>query len=253
MEQGYRKPGEAWIFCNLVFLAHFNGSFNKTPALRTGNFRYLGCIMKAIFTSLLFSLTVFVATAQRVVADCTVTFAIATDDGNADKDVTESLKASTKTVYIKGNDSRTDLVSPSFTQTLLYNKNSGSAVILREFGNNKFMTRLDNAKWAAENKKYEGMTVSLSQSETKTILGYECKKAVIQMKDGSNFNLYYATAIVPSVKEFEYQFKDIPGFVLEYEAEADNKKIKYTATKINIGPVPASKFDLPTSGYRLLN
>jgi hypothetical protein len=39
---------------------------------------------------------------QRVVADCTITYAISTDEGNADKDVTESLKASTKTVYIKG-------------------------------------------------------------------------------------------------------------------------------------------------------
>jgi hypothetical protein len=42
----------------------------------------------------------------------------------------------------------------------MYNKTSGNAVILREFGNNKFMTRLDNAKWDAENKKYEGMTVA---------------------------------------------------------------------------------------------
>jgi GLPGLI family protein len=209
--------------------------------------------MKIIFTTLALTLSTLIATAQRVVADCAITYAIGTDEGNADKDVTESLKASTKTVYIKGNDSRTDLVSPSFTQTLLYNKTTGNAVILREFGNNKFMTKLDNAKWVAENKKYEGMTVSLSPTETKTILGYECKKAVIQMNDGSSFTLYYATAIVPSVKEFEYQFKDIPGFVLEFESEADSKKIKYTATKINLAPVQASRFDVPTSGYRLLN
>jgi GLPGLI family protein len=191
---------------------------------------------------------------QRVVAECTVTYAISAEEGNADKDVIESLKASTKTVYIKANDSRTDLVSPSFTQSVLYNKSTGTAVILREFGNNKFMTKLDNSKWVAENKRYDGMTVSFPGNETKTILGYECKKAVIQLKDGTAFNLYYAGNIVPSVKEFEYQFKDIPGFVLEYESqEAESKKIKYTATKINLSPVQASRFDLPTSGYRLLN
>ncbi len=211
--------------------------------------------MKAFLSIILITFLVAQAPAQpRVVADCTITYAISTDEGNADKDVTETLKASTKTVYIKGNDSRTDLVSPSFTQSLLYNRNTGNAVILREFGNNKFMTKLDNSKWVAENKKYEGMTISLSGTETKTILGYECKKAVIQMKDGSSFTLYYATAIVPSVKEFEYQFKDIPGFVLEFESqEADGKKIKYTAIKINLSPVQASRFDIPASGYRLLN
>lgn len=210
--------------------------------------------MKAIFTTFSLLACMLTASAQRVVADCTVTYAITTEDSNADKDVMESLKASTKTVYIKANDSRSDLVSPTFKQSVLYNKTTGNAVILREIGNNKFMTRLDNAKWVAENKKYDGMSVSISSGETKTILGYECRRAMIQTKDGGSFTLYFASAIVPSVKEFEYQFKDIPGFVLEFESqEADGKKIKYTATKINLAPVQASRFDIPTSGYRLLN
>lgn len=202
-----------------------------------------------------FFMQVTVASAQqRMVAECAITYSISAEEGNADKDVVESLKASTKTVYIKGNDSRTDLISPSFKQSVLYNKNTRSAVILRELGNNKFMTKLDNSQWASENKRYEGMTVSLSNNESKTILGYECKKAVLQLKDGSVFTIFYATNIIPSVKEFEYQFKDIPGFVLEYESqEAESKKIKYTAVKINLSPVQASRFDIPTSGYRLLN
>ena len=98
------------------------------------------------------------------------------------------------------------------------------------------------------------MKITYVSGDIKTILGYECKKAVLELKDGSTFTLYYATNIVPSVKEFEYQFKDIPGFVLEFESqETDSKKIKYTATKINLSPVQASRFDLPTSGYRILN
>jgi GLPGLI family protein len=204
---------------------------------------------------LLISFTGITATAQqqRVVAECTVTYSITAEETNADKDVIESLRASTKTVYIKANDSRSDLVSPSFTQTVLYNKNIGNAVILRQIGNNKFMTRLDNAQWVAENKRYDGMTVTLVSGEGKTLLGYDCKKAVIQLKDGTAFTIFYAGNIVPSVKEFEYQFKDIPGFVLEYESqETAGKKIKYTATKINLNPVQASRFDVPTSGYRIL-
>ena len=159
-----------------------------------------------MFLSITASLLMFVTAMSqpRIVADCTITYAISADE-TTDKDVNESLKASTKTVYMRGNESRTDLVSPSFTQSLLYSKTTGSAVILREFGNNKFMTKLDAKAWATENKKYDGMTVSLANSETKTILGYE------------------------------------------------SKKIKYTATKINLSPVQASRFDIPTSGYRLLN
>jgi GLPGLI family protein len=207
-----------------------------------------------IFTFLLLSnLLLTEANAQqRVIAECTITYVIGAEDGSVDKDGIESLKSSTKTVYIKGNDIRTDLISPSFSQSLLYNKTTGNAVILREFGNNKFMTKLDNAKWIAANRRYDSLKLTLL-NDAKTILGYDCKKAMIQLKDGSQFAVYYATSIIPSVKEFEYQFKDIPGFVLEYEAQEGEKRIKYTATKINLNPVQASKFDIPIAGYRILN
>lgn len=209
--------------------------------------------MKKIFTLILSFIALATMAQQRVVAECSVTFSVGAEEGSVDKDFIESLKSTSKTVYIKGNDSRTDLASPSFSQSLFYNKVTGAGVILREFGGNKFMTKLDNAKWLAQNIRYDGSKVTIV-NETKTILGYECKKAMILLKDGSSFAVYYATNIVPSVKEFEYQFKDIPGFVLEYEAqESDNRKIKYTATKLNLNPVQASRFDVPTSGYRLLN
>lgn len=181
---------------------------------------------------------------QRVVAECTINYAI-TEDGSNNSN-------STKTVFIKGNDSRMYIISSSFSQSIFYDKASGNAVVLREFGNNKVMTKLSKSQWIEKNKKFEDATLSLI-GDTKTILGYECKKATLQPKEGNLVTLYYATAIAPSVKEFEYQFKDVPGFVLEYETEENGKKIKYTATKINLSPVQTSKFDVPSAGYRILN
>lgn len=190
----------------------------------------------------------------RVVAECTVSYSISVDNATGlDKEAVELLKSSSKTVYIKGNDSRVDLMSSSFLQTMIFDKTTGNAVILRELGANKFMTKLESKAWIAQNSKYNGMTISY-ENETKNILGYDCKKAVLKLQNGTSFSVYYATAITPSVKEFEFQFKDIPGFVLEYEAqEGGAQKITYKATKINLNPVQASKFDIPTSGYRLLN
>jgi GLPGLI family protein len=198
-------------------------------------------------------LCVFSFAQQRVVAECTVTYQISLEESNQNKDVQNAIQQSTKTVYIKGNDCRVDLNSPSLLQSVIYDKTNGSAVILREFGNNKFMTNLNNMEWKDANKQYDGMTIKLT-NETKTILGYECKKAVLNLKDSSVFNVYYATAIIPSVREFEYQFKDVPGFVLEFDIrEKGASVVRYKATKINLSPVQASKYDIPTSGYRLLN
>lgn len=213
--------------------------------------------MRLIFATIVMIVLAFnnpVLAQQRVVAECTVIYKITLDDGTVDKDVTNSISKSAKTVYIKGNDSRVDLVSPAIQQSVIYDKSQNTAVVLREFGTNKFMNRLSKDQWIAANKQYQGMTTSL-QNENKTILGYECKKAIISLKDGTVFNLYYATSIVPSVKEFEYPFKDVPGFVLEYQIKesGDNTLVNYRADKISLSPVLASKFDIPTSGYRLMN
>lgn len=205
-----------------------------------------------IVISLFFLSSAFAQT--RVVAECTVVYGITiTNENQTDKEALAQLKLSSKTAYIKGNHSRVDLNSPSFTQSLIYNKATGNAVILREIGTNKFLTKLDSKDWVKQNEKFNGMIITY-KSDTKKILGYDCKKALIQLADGSTFSVFYTTAVAPSVKEFEYQFKDIPGFVLEYEAmDGYTEKITYTANKISLSPVHASKFDIPTSGYRLLN
>jgi GLPGLI family protein len=215
---------------------------------------FKGSIMKTIFAILVLGLVTPALAQQRVVAECTVIFKITLDDGTVDKDVSNSISKSAKTVFIKGNDSRVDLVSPAIQQSIIYDKTQNTAVVLREFGTNKFMNRLSKEQWVTANKQYQGMAISLV-NETKTILGYECKKAMITLKDGTVFSLYYATAIIPSVKEFEYQFKDVPGFVLEYQIKesGDNTLVNYRAEKISLSPVLASKFDIPTSGYRIMN
>lgn len=202
-------------------------------------------------TLMLFFISVFAQ--QRVVAECTVAYNITLDDNSVDAGTAATLKATTKTVYIKGVNSRTDLTSPSFSQSVIYNKNTATATILRSIGANKFMTKLDQSKWISEHARYTNMKL-IKSDETKTILGYECKKLVLELTDGTTLNVFYAANIAPSVKEFEYQFKDVPGFVLEYEAtETEGRKIKYTAAQINFNPVAASRFDIPTSGYRILN
>ena len=53
----------------------------------------------------------------------------------------------------------------------------------------------------------------------------------------------------------QYMFKDIPGFVLGYEMiDVAGVKTIFRATQINLyNPVAASKFDIPTKGYRILS
>lgn len=190
---------------------------------------------------------------QRVVAECTIVYAMSVDSTSTDKSLANNLKSATKTIYIKGNNARTDLVSTAFTQSIFYDKTKGSAVILRELGSNKFITKLDSTQWLQEKLEFDSMVTTITK-DSKKILGYDCKKAELQLKNGKVYTLYFTPTLSPSVKEVDYEFKDIPGLVLAYQvASSDGKKINYTAIKFNLSPVPASKFDVPTNGYRILN
>jgi GLPGLI family protein len=204
-------------------------------------------------TLLLFSLfcIAFKATAQNivVVGDCTVTYTISGGDAGTNK----NLAGATKTLYIKGKMSRVDLNSPGFNQSVIYDNKTGSAVVLKEVGSEKYKSVFKPDQWKNENRRFDGLKI-IPANEKKTILGYDCKKVIATLKDGSSYSMYYALAIAPSATENPFQFKDIPGFVLEYETSSgtDASKIIYTATMINFNPVPASKFEIPVTGYRLL-
>ncbi len=208
--------------------------------------------MKRLILLLLFvTLANALFSQQRIIAECTITYNIAVSD-TVSLTMQNALKASSKTVYVKGNESRVDLVSPAFSQSVIYDKTEGTATILREFGSNKFISTLDNDKWIEVNKQFDGLSIETTE-EHKTILGYDCVKAFLHLKDSSIYTVYYTPSIIPSVKEFEYQFKDISGLVLSYEAlGTKGEKLTYTASKVNLSPVPANVFSIPSSGYRVL-
>jgi len=163
------------------------------------------------------------------------------------------LNHAEKTLYIRGVKSRSELHTPNFVQAIIYDSKTDSSVVLRELGNTKYISFLSGESRRQKNLKYEGMKFNQTD-EKKTILGYECQKVVTTLADGTSYNVYFTPSIVPSARGYEYQFKDLPGLVLEYEAilEKGNTKVTFTASNIDFTPVPVAKFDIPKTGYRLL-
>lgn len=206
--------------------------------------------MRHLFSLLLVaSLSAGAQTKPKIVTECTVDFSVALGEGTN----TGSAPQPTLVLYIKGQQSRLDFISPSFKQVKFYDGKTKSAVILQDLGATKVRRDLDSTKWQKLNEKYDDIAIGYTD-EKKTILGYECKKANITLKNGSSYSLFYAVEIIPSTRDYEFQFRGIPGFVLEYEAAAEgsNQKVTYTATKINLSPVTPAKFEIPKTGYRVL-
>jgi len=189
------------------------------------------------------------AVAQKRVSELTLVYDTEITTGSKDPKLADAFDGATNTIYIKGTQSRSEMVSALFTSTTIHDAKTGTAVVLREVSGQKLLIRLTADDWKDKNKRYEGISFK-DKSGTKVIAGYTTTKAIATLPDGTTFTVYYTKDIVPENREYEYQFRSLAGLPLEYEMNQGNLKIKYTVSQINLNPVPASKFDIPKTGYR---
>jgi GLPGLI family protein len=191
------------------------------------------------------------ANAQRNIAEATIVYDMVIQTGNNMPQSGDALTGATTTVYLKGNNSRTDMASSLGKEITIYNSKTNNAVILKEFSGQKLMITLTKENWIAKNKMYSNIKFELT-GESKIIGGYNTKKAIAKMADGKTFEVYYTPELVPANKEYDLTFSNLPGLAVQYEIESGKMKFKYTLAKINYDPVQVSLFDFPTSGYRTM-
>jgi len=202
----------------------------------------------------LFLLTLYIgplAQAQKKVSELTLVYDAVISTGDNQPKLADAFDGATTTVYIKGTLSRSEMISALASFTSIHDAKTGAAVVLQEISGQKLLIRMTADNWKDKNKRYDGISFK-NTGEAKTIAGYKCIKAVATMKDGAAFTVYYTKEIIPENSEYDVQFKNLEGLPLEYELTQGALKIKYTVSKINMNPVPASKFDIPKSGYREL-
>lgn len=205
--------------------------------------------MKTLLSFIMFLCVTTSVFSQKKISELTLVYDAKVTTGNAEPKMADAFDGATTTIYLKGNLSRSEMVSALFSSTTIHDAKTGTAVVLREVSGQKLLIRMSSKDWKEKNDRYDGITFTNS-TETKDIAGYKCVKAVAKMNDGSAFTVYYTPDIVPENKEYDYHFKNLNGLPLEYELTQRNLTIRYTVSKINLNPVPASKFDIPTSGYR---
>ncbi len=209
--------------------------------------------MNKIITILLISFIGSVsAFSQRKVSELMLSYDTQISTGSNEPKMADAFDGAVTTVYIKGPLSRSEMTSALFSSTTIHDAKAGTAVALREVSGQKLLIRMTAENWKEKNKKYEGISFT-NTTETKVIAGYKCVKAEAKLADGTVFAVYYTTEIVPENREYEnMMFKNLEGLPLEWELVQGKLKIKYTLSKINMNPIPVSKFDIPKSGYREL-
>ena len=204
----------------------------------------------ALFTAVIFAATVNAQTPLKL-TEATITYDIVINTSNEKPQGADLLDGATSVIYLKGNSSRSEMISSLGTQATIIDGKTGNVAILKEYGEQRYMIRMTPANWKESNKKYEGITFTYLD-EYKTIAGYNCQKAIGKLADNSTFTVYFTKDLQPVNKDFQYLNKNLPGLAMQYEATMGTLKVTYTVSTINQNPVPQAKLDMPKSGYRVM-
>lgn len=173
------------------------------------------------------------------------------ETGSGEPKMADMFDGATTTIFLKGNKSRTELMSSLGSEATIFDAATGTGVILKDYSGQKLMITLSVANWSQNNSKYDGITF-VNTGESEKIAGFNCKKSIAKLKNGESFTVYYTTEVNPANKSYDAQFKTLPGLPVQYEMESGKMKLKFTLASISYNPVSASKFEIPTSGYRVL-
>src|SRR6185369_17182948 len=189
--------------------------------------------------------------AQKKLSEGSIVYNVVVNTNDPNPKLADGFDGATNTIYIKGKLSRSELVSVFGTQSTIIDGRTGNVNVLKEYGDKKYMISMTPADWIEANQKYDSVAFTYLD-EYKTIAGYNCRKAIGKLKNGESFTVYYTTELVPENQNFQYSNRTLPGLALEYESSLGKNKVVFSASKISFDPVPASKFDLPKSGFRIM-
>jgi hypothetical protein len=107
---------------------------------------------------------------QKKVSELTLVYDASITTGSKEPKLADAFDGATTTVYIKGNMSRSEMVSSLASFTTIHDARTGAAVVLQEVSGQKLLIRMTGDNWNEKNKRYDGITFT-NTTETKQIAG----------------------------------------------------------------------------------
>ncbi len=186
--------------------------------------------MKQLFIALL-TFVAFSSSAQLTEGHVAYKIDCVSDNPDMQMAVT-MLQGSTMEIYFNEGLTRSEMkMGTMMSISTLTNEKTGDFLMLMSgmVGKNAILTTLDDInKEKAETPEMEVTLVD----ETKTIMGYVCKKAIMTSEDGLESLFWYTEEIKVASKGQSYLNEKVPGFPLEYEINNAGLKMVLTVTEI---------------------
>ena len=206
--------------------------------------------MKKLFLSV-FTLATMLA-AQAQIKEGSVTYSVNFEGMPPEQ--AGMMKGTEMKMYFKDKKSRSEF-SNAFFNTITISDENTSTTLMEQMGQKQFY-KLKKEDMEKEAKKTPDPKITYTE-EKKTIAGYECKKAIVEMKnekgETNKVDVWYTDKLQGSTggsgRMGGNQFKGLKGAPLEFSMQQGPMKLQMVATNVSTSPIPDAKFAVSTDGY----
>lgn len=202
--------------------------------------------MKRLFLIAFFAFTYSFSSAQDF--EGIITFSISYDALPPEMADVVAMLPKEQIFYIKNHKSKF-LQSSSMSNTVVISdsKTTISTVLIDAMGQKYKMTIDTNEMTDVEGETDEDIKINYV-NESKTIAGYDCKKAVVIMDGFDQEAIFYYTEEIAPLMLNGMEGLHLKGLPLEYRISMDGMTMVMKATKVDKTAVPDSTFEIP-DGY----
>jgi GLPGLI family protein len=199
--------------------------------------------MKNLFLTSIFLLSALLSVnAQTFEGE--ITYKITYSDLPEEAEMYKAMLPSKSVVVMKNEKTMTEQKSMGIVNIkIISNTKTKKTVMLMDMMGKKIMMEDDMDSDEIKKSEFE----VIKKSETKTIAGYKCNKAILKGKDGNEV-VYWYTKSLPGYKGKSMPNIDIKGFPMEFEIKQEAMSMKMTVTTVDKKAVSNSVFDIP-EGY----
>lgn len=142
----------------------------------------------------------------------------------------DQMEGSTLELTFDDGKIRSDMfVGQMMTTTTVSIEGKDTSLVLIDGMMGKIAMKVTKADMDEEQRlAYENRAIDLID-ETKEIMGYECKKAIITSGDAEESIVWYTEEILPNYREGQYLFGEVPGTPLEMYSTWGKMNLKMVA------------------------
>ena len=161
------------------------------------------------------------------------------------------MAGSTMDLYFMPEKSKLEMVMGTFMKmNTTVDVKTQKGLMLMEVMGNKTATEINISNANAENATEPKIVVT---NETKTIIGYNCTKIIVQGEDGSEVTLWVTKELMAALKgQKQFGNNEIEGVPLEFNAINNGMTVHFTATKFDAN-VDANIFSMEVpQGYTIV-